>query len=72
MSLQIPEEEQRQDHREVFYRSRRNRSVLSEGDTKTHSNEEEDHILDADLQEEEDLIKVVRNATTGIYARAYE
>ena len=34
------------------------------GDTETHGNEEEDHILDADLQEEGHIIKRVRNAST--------
>ena len=46
----------------MVYRSSRNGSVLSEGDTETHGNEEEDHILDADLQEEEDSIKRVRQS----------
>ena len=38
---------------------------LSEAERETHGNEEEDHILNADLREEGDLIKE-RNATIAI------
>ena len=55
--LQQPETEYCRHHREVAFKSSRNRSELSEGDTGTRVNEKRDRILDDDLQEEEDLIR---------------